>query len=552
MKLIKKKTFWVAIVITVIIVVAIIYQTGNPKQEELVTIRVEKGNLAQTVSATGKVESATGTDLNFTLSGKLQRLYIKAGQQVKAGQLLGQLESAQAASKVAAAQAQVAEAQADLDRVKAGASLEDVEVSHKSVGSAQATLAAAQTALINAKATRDQGIINLKDDLLNTLSDSFFSAKEAMDTVDDIISSTYKRYLGNINPNTYNKVYSNYPLTESLLIDRENIFMQYSVDNSKEELIDLGGQLLEVLEGVENLVNNTYSMLIKTVPAGSLTQTQIDTFKSNIETEQAGIATKISAVQSAKGGLESDILSYQTDVDAAQAKVEQAEKDLALARAQLNLKEADPRDFEVDYYQAKLLSARANLQSSQADLANYSLKAPIEGLITKINYEIGEYVSSAQPLISLISESNLEIQVDVPESDIAKINMGDQVEITLDAFGDEQIFSGHLTFIDPAETIINDVVYYQVKAAFDQNDEKVKSGMTANVTVSTARRNDALYIPTRAVIEKDGQIIVRVLVNKQKQEREVVTGLRADEGMIEIISGLEEGETVITYIKNGK
>ena len=250
--------------------------------------------------------------------------------------------------------------------------------------------------------------------------------------------------------------------------------------------------------------------------------------------------------------MEAETLSDQAGVDEAQAKLDQAAEDLSLKQAQLALKGAGPRDFEIELYQARLKAAQANLQAALADLENYRLRAPIAGLVTNINYEIGEFVSSAQPLFSLIGESNLEINVDVPESDISKIKVGDQAEITLDAFGDDNMFQGHIAFVDPAETIINDVVYYQVKVTFDQKEEQVKSGMTANVTVLTDSRTDVLYVPARAVIVKDNQRLVRILENGQQTEKPVVTGLRGDDGLIEILDGLKEGENVITYIKNGK
>ncbi|MBU1036954.1 efflux RND transporter periplasmic adaptor subunit [Patescibacteria group bacterium] len=551
-KLIKKKWFWILLVIVLLIILAIIYNVKKPVKEEMVTAKVLRGSVVQTVSATGKVESASETNLNFPLTGRLEELHIKAGDEVEVGQLLAQLEAGHAESAVASARANVAAAQADLDKIKAGASSEDIEVAEKSVESAQVALVSAQVALTNAITNRDQGIIHLKNDLLDIITDAIFTAKEALHEVDEILTSSYKDSLGNINRGTYYKADSFYPEVLSSHTTLKNNFSYYSVDNSENELINLASQTLEVLSETEELLDDVYDMLIKTIPTGDLTQTVIDTLKSTIGTEQASVVTKISAVQSDKSSLESDTLSYDIAIDESQAKVDKAEKDLALAESQLALKKADPRSFEIAFYQAKLDNAEASLRSALSDLTDYNLHSPISGLITNTNYEIGEFVSSAEPVVSLIGESNLEIKVDVPESDISKINIGDEAKITLDAFGEDQIFTGHITFIDPAETVINDVVYYKIKVTFDQKDEKVKSGMTANVTVSTASKEDILYIPLRAVIEPNGHSYVRVLINDQIQEKEVITGLRGDGGLVEVISGLNEEEEVITYIKNGK
>ena len=177
--------------------------------------------------------------------------------------------------------------------------------------------------------------------------------------------------------------------------------------------------------------------------------------------------------------------------------------------------------------------------------------APVNGIITEINYEFGEQTSLTKPVIQMIGESNLEIEVDIPESDIAKIDVGQKSEITLDSFGDDEIFIGNVTFIDPAETVIQDVVYYQVKVQFSDNLNKVKPGMTANVTIYTAQKSNVLRVPLRAVKQNNGDKIVDVLVGENTEQKKVVIGLKGND-FIEIISGLSAGEEVVTFIKNGK
>ncbi|HLD27246.1 MAG TPA: efflux transporter periplasmic adaptor subunit, partial [Patescibacteria group bacterium] len=78
-KLLKKKLFW-AVAIVVIIIAVFVFKGGRQAQPEYLTAAVERGNLFQTVSATGKVESASETNLNFTNGGKLAKLYVKAGE----------------------------------------------------------------------------------------------------------------------------------------------------------------------------------------------------------------------------------------------------------------------------------------------------------------------------------------------------------------------------------------------------------------------------------------------------------------------------------------
>jgi len=257
-------------------------------------------------------------------------------------------------------------------------------------------------------------------------------------------------------------------------------------------------------------------------------------------------------VQTAKSNLQTKDVDYANAQRDAENDVKKAQAALDVAKAQLTLKQSGPRDFQLKLYQAKVDQAQANLNKALADLSDYALRAPVDGIITKVNYKAGELVSAASPVVSLLSESNLEIKVDVPESDIVKTHIGDAASITLDAFGQDKVFLGHLTFIDPAETIINDVVYYKVTVTFDHEESEVKSGMTANVVITTASRENVLYIPQRSVVDKDSKRTVKVLENNQPVEKDITTGLRADEGNIEVLSGLTEGETVITFVKEVK
>jgi HlyD family secretion protein len=185
-------------------------------------------------------------------------------------------------------------------------------------------------------------------------------------------------------------------------------------------------------------------------------------------------------------------------------------------------------------------------------MSDTMIKAPVDGIITKITVDVGEQASASQPAISMIGLSNTQIKVDVPESDITKLKVGDTVEITLDAFGNDQIFNGTVTFIDPASTVISEVIYYKVTVGFNVEDEKIKSGMTANLTILTNSKDNALVVPSRAVSARGDIRFVQVLENNKPVEKEVQVGLKGDDGLWEISSGLNAGEKIIISTKNGK
>jgi HlyD family secretion protein len=154
------------------------------------------------------------------------------------------------------------------------------------------------------------------------------------------------------------------------------------------------------------------------------------------------------------------------------------------------------------------------------------------------------------PAISLISDKNFEIEVYIPEIDIANVKVGNLANITLDAYGSDVIFNGKVVFIDPASTILEGVPSYRTLLQFNNEDERIKVGMTANVDVITAYKENVLAIPIKAVINEDNRKIVRVITNEKLanppiEERQIKTGISDINGNIEIIEGLNLNELVL-------
>src|SRR3989344_156953 len=236
--LLKKKWFWFLAVIILIVIVFMVKGSGQNKKEEYLTDTVKRGNLVQTVSATGKVESASETNLNFKVAGRLQKIAVKAGDEVKSGQLLASLSSAQAQSAVLKAQAEVAAAEADLAETQAGSSAEAINVTEKKVASAQADLNVKLTAWEQAKTERDQNVLSLKEQALNKTGESIFLAKESLNDVDEIIDGDYQNSF-KVYTFTYTAAGQHYDQTILTLADLEKSHPSRSLASQTEELIAL-------------------------------------------------------------------------------------------------------------------------------------------------------------------------------------------------------------------------------------------------------------------------------------------------------------------------
>ena len=151
-------------------------------------------------------------------------------------------------------------------------------------------------------------------------------------------------------------------------------------------------------------------------------------------------------------------------------------------------------------------------------------------------------------VVSLSSLSQFEIEANVAEADITKVSIGDEAVLTLDAFGEDIVFDAIVYQIDPAETIIEGVSTYTVTFQFTDDEGIVKSGMTADIDILTAKKEDVVAVPIRAVLGRGDNRHVRVLLDSgEVVERKVVVGLRGSRGDIEIVRGIEIGEKVVIF-----
>ena len=545
----KSKWFWIILVI-IIIVAVVLFNVLKKEESNYVTEKAMISDIIQTVEVTGSVESADDIDLNFNKTGTLQAVLVKAGDQVVKGQTLARLSASNEASQVADARASVEIAKLELEQLLAGASNQDVEVTKQELASAKANYQTTMDALYNLEQTRDQEIANIKSETINTLKDKLSIAQFSLDLIYDIIEDPEAdNYLYVSDIVLLNNTKWGYQSINSKFSDIDSVIDQASASNDKNDILSAADSLENYLEDVLALLTDTYDIMVVTVNNSVYTTTVVDAFKTSINTKTASVNTAISAIQTDSANLRIRDLYYQTQISEKQNSVDSYKIAMDLAQAKLNFKTAPPRDFEISSAEANIKRAQATLNRYLSNWSETVITAPVDGIITEVNFDVGEQTSMSGSVVSMIGLATMQIEVDVPESDVTKLAVSDQVEISLDAFSSDEKFIGTVTFIDPAATNIDGVVYYTTKVSFNEKDERIKSGMTADLTIATDSKEGGLVVPSRAVIYRAGKKYVQIYNGSNLSELEVTTGLRGDGGLTEILTGLEEGVDVVTFIK---
>ena len=170
---------------------------------------------------------------------------------------------------------------------------------------------------------------------------------------------------------------------------------------------------------------------------------------------------------------------------------EAAEAKLATARSQFTKRS---RDAVVD-------SARAAYDIALNNLSRSILRSPVNGQVAEVNNKKGEILGTGviKESFARIISGDLLIEAQIPESDILKIKQGMKADFTLDAVGTDEKFQGEVIEIFPASTIVQDVISYKVRFKLSAPDSRMKQGMTANLEIKTAEKNNILKIPLRAI-----------------------------------------------------
>lgn len=635
---IKKRWLIIGGIIIAIILVIVWFANQEP-QPTYSTVAIKQGELRQTVSETGTVKPLKELNLNFPQSGKIAKIAAKIGDKVVKDQVLAELDYSSLLIKEQEAQANLDLATANREKLLKGATGSDKAVLEAQVRQAKSAyegaasdydktlktvaeatsqaekrvsdladtsdatptaleqaVAIAQLNLASGRTSYEQARDNASNNFLTGASYNITVANTALDKIAGVLDDDDLDDVLSVKNTVYKPATENsYNLAKSLRTAAETALAASKSTATEANFNILNTAAAAYLNATFQSLNSCYSALENTIVSASLTQTELDVFKTSVSAQITAVNAGISSLQAAKYSSDSAFLAYKTNISSLsealrQAEVNLSEGKLAAANAlssaklsgerqiaaasaamdgakeawgvadrQLAKLKAPARSEDITLAEAQIRQAQASLDLIRKQSADSLLKAPIDGQIVALNYEAGEQFAGAKPVFVMLTENNYEIEVDVSETDISKIMVGNETEITFDALGESHKFSGRVFSIEPSATIIQGVIYYKLKISLTaplagEADAvlfaAIKPEMTANVTIDTAQREDVLIAPNRAIIDKNGSgKFIRILSGTVVREVPVAVGLVGDEGLVEVTGDIQAGELAVTFIQ---
>lgn len=474
----------------VVLIVLAVFIFGNKKAASE-TLMISHSDFINQVYVSGKVSASEEVDMAFKKEGRIDRVYYAVGDIVKSGALVAKINAKDAETEVNDAEIALASARLALDKFK----------------------------LENSEENMNADLAKAYDDGFSAVSDAFLDLSTVIIGLDDIlsednVSSARARSGGSIAVNYREEAEKSYDKALSVFRENRKNFRLMNRNSPRADIEVVIEKTYETARIFADAIKNLRN-IVDYLADDSTDASGFDDYKNTL----ADYTEIINGHLSALAGAKTEIDDYEESFPATSL---------------------DIKDLELTVKQKE-----NSLQEARSNLSDYYIRAPFDGVVTKIDAKVGEIASPNTSLVTMMSADTFQIESYVPEVNIALIKIGDKANVTLDAYGEKVLWSASVVSIDPAETIKDGVSTYKIKLQFSEKDERIKSGMTANVRIVIFSKPNVVVVPGGIVFEEDGKKFVQVKKGNEILNKEVTLGDVSTLGQVEVLSGLGDGDLVI-------
>ncbi len=501
-------------------------------------VEVSRGDVEIIVAESGVLEPLRKVEVKSKIAGRILSLNVEAGDVVREGQLIAQIDPVEVEASLRQQEAQLRAALARLEQAKLLSGYQGEDVS--------AQIAQARNAVRTAELRYQQALreAQTQPELTQAaLEQSETSYQAAVDGLNLLLRVTHPQQRTDaqaaVNEARAQRDDARRQLDRQRQLLAKGFVSQREVDLAATQLTAVEARLQQAEQRLQTLEE----------------QQRLQRADAEARVKQAKAALEQARAQAKRDELR------QREVEAARTALEDARLRLKLAEA--NRVQLPVRQKEVQQAQAAVEQLQSALKEARTRLADTTIRAPMSGVVTQRYIESGELVtsgvatfSSGMPLVQIADLSKMRIKLQVNEVDIGKVQVGQKVEIRLDSLRDE-VFEGRVRKVAPASTVQQGavggaVIKFPVEVEIAKPDPRMKPGMSAKCRIIVERQQNVLRLPREALEFVDAStakvaVVHREMVNGQpvdkNETRTVKTGLRGD-AFVEIVDGLKEGEKV--------
>lgn len=536
------RVVWIVIslVALVLIVIGVNRMRSGQPAGKLITGQVQRGDLTETVTATGSVNAQTGAEVHIgsQITGVIKKLNADIGTTVKAGQVIAELDLPDLQAQLASSKAALAQAQLKYAQEVSGVGLTDTTTA--------SGITQAQQAALSAKEKLNVAKSNLNQQSVTTPSD-IRKAQSQLEVARAGLTSAQS----NLKVVQFNSNLTVVNAQEQLTQAKANATYSATSEQRERNLVAQGFAAKADYDNAHALSMVNASQVRAADKNVTLTTQKV---QLDIATAQDQVSQARQAVVAAEASLqaalaETHLVSARSaDVRDALTAIKQADAAMKLADASRANNTIKSQNVRVAADAVRQAEAAVAYQQAQANKA--FIRSPITGTVLQLTAQQGETLAaglSAPTVIVVADLKRLQVDAYVDETDIGKVKLGQKVNISVDAFPD-RTFVGKVQKIASGSTIQQSVVTYDVTVAITDPDHILKPDMTANVTIETGKITDVLLIPAVAVqAGSRGSTVNVVKMTDGKQTivpTKVVTG-GTDGVNVEIKSGLKETDKIV-------
>jgi HlyD family secretion protein len=502
-----RKWWWIVIPVVLVVGVGVflalprlgIVPPGMGQAANVETDKVTKLTVTDMVEASGSIQPVQLASLPWKTNGTVSKVYVKVGDQVKAGEVLLELDPTTAPANIISAQSELINAQKSLDDLK----------------NSKITLAQALKALEDAQDAYDNRELNHALKLAQ--------AEVALANAQEMFSDA-QRVRTNMD----------YPRANQTTIDGAQSFYEL-----KEEELDKAKQEYNNVRDLPADDPERNFRLLRQSDAQKARDKALATLNWYL------------GKNSQEDLVEADAKLAQATAQLEQAKLEVEKLKPGLSEAEVALLEAKLADAKRAYEQVEngpnptdVAALESRIAAAQATLNSLKITASFDGEVLVLNNITGDVVNTGEIATMIADRNNLYVEVQVDESDISSVKIGDPAEITVDVLPDA-LLKGQVTTINPVGATIANLVKYAVRVDLLDAPPQMLLGSTADVAIQIGTPSEKLVVPIDAVQnDANGEYVMKQVLDGIPVRVDVTSGEIVGDKLV--VSGdLQEGDVVI-------